>query len=272
MSNDNFPVIAGVEIITDAEGRFNLNCLHRASGLGDSKKPSEWLRTKQAKELIEELSGNSHLGQALISTAKGGINPGTFAHELLAISYAGWISAKFQLQVNQVFVDYKEGRIVQPVAIPIHNYALATKTHIAEVASRMLRMSGTSTIRMLGKICEEEGVSSAFLPNYTDEQLTRALGDLLKEHGSELSAIAANKRLIEMGYLEELSRRSSKKGEKKFKSITDKGLKYGKNETSKQNPNETQPRYFVDTFPELLDIINSYKRGNLTLVEENKDL
>ena len=151
---------------------------------------------------------------------------------------------------------------------PIVNHSLNAKTHIAEAASRMLRMSGTSTIRMLGKICEEEGVSSAFLPDYTDEHLTRALGDLLKEHGSELSAIAANKRLIEMGYLEELSRRSSKKGEKKFKSITDKGLKYGKNETSKQNPNETQPRYFVDTFPELLDLINNYKRGNLTLVEE----
>ena len=37
----------------------------------------------------------------------GGTQQGTFAHELLSISYAGWISPRYQLQVNQVFLDYK---------------------------------------------------------------------------------------------------------------------------------------------------------------------
>ena len=46
---------------------------------------------------------------------KGGLSQGTFAHELLAISYAGWISPAFQLQVNQVFLDYRTGKL-QPVA------------------------------------------------------------------------------------------------------------------------------------------------------------
>lgn len=108
------PMIAGIEITTDSEGRFSLNCLHKASGLGDSKKPSEWLRTKQAEELINELSGNSRLGQDVIKSVKGGVSPGTFSHELLAISYAGWISPSFQLQVNQVFIDYKTGKLSQP--------------------------------------------------------------------------------------------------------------------------------------------------------------
>lgn len=36
---------------------------------------------------------------------------GTFAHELLAISYAGWISPAFQLPVNQVFMDYRTGKL-----------------------------------------------------------------------------------------------------------------------------------------------------------------
>ncbi|MDD9228963.1 phage antirepressor KilAC domain-containing protein [Aeromonas hydrophila] len=122
------PVIAGVEITTDEAGRFNLNALHRASGTGDHKRPSKWLATEHAKALIEELqknlSPNQGFGQILldaeipVSVIKGGVSPGTFAHELLAISYAGWISPAFQLQVNQVFLDYRTGRLSVPVAKP----------------------------------------------------------------------------------------------------------------------------------------------------------
>lgn len=124
---NNMPVIAGVEITTDEAGRFNLNALHRASGTGDHKRPSKWLATEQAKALIEELqknlSPNQGFGQNLLDTdisvsvIKGGVSPGTFAHELLAISYAGWISPAFQLQVNQVFLDYRTGKLA-PVAKP----------------------------------------------------------------------------------------------------------------------------------------------------------
>ena len=52
------PVICGVEITTDRAGRYNLNALHRASGLGAHKAPAQWLRTLSAKQLIEELEKN----------------------------------------------------------------------------------------------------------------------------------------------------------------------------------------------------------------------
>ncbi len=45
----------------------------------------------------------------------GGTTPGTFAHELLAIEYAGWISPKFRLLVNQTFIDYKTGKLAPAV-------------------------------------------------------------------------------------------------------------------------------------------------------------
>ena len=114
------PMIAGVEITTDSEGRFNLNALHKASGEGDHKKPSAWLRGKQAQELISELeiqldqSVNLHSAHKSLNVVNGGVNPGTFAHELIALSYAGWIKPAFQLQVNQVFLDYRTGKL-QPV-------------------------------------------------------------------------------------------------------------------------------------------------------------
>lgn len=115
VSESTCPSIAGIEITTDAQGRFNLNALHKASGGENSKRPSMWLANKQAQELTEELSRNSSLGHELINSVKGGISPGTFAHELLAVSYAGWISPSFQLKVNQVFLDYRTGKL-QPTA------------------------------------------------------------------------------------------------------------------------------------------------------------
>ncbi|OTA20473.1 antirepressor [Xenorhabdus beddingii] len=111
IANSNLPVIAGVEITTDAEGRFNLNALHKASGAGESKEPNRWLRSKQAQELIAELPTNLAVGQEALKVQKGGTTPGTFAHELLAVSYAGWISPAFQLQVNQTFIDYRTGKL-----------------------------------------------------------------------------------------------------------------------------------------------------------------
>jgi hypothetical protein len=105
------PVVAGVEVAIDECGRFNLNAIHKASGLGDHKKPGKWMRTDSASDLIEELRANLSLGQEVVRSVKGGRTPGTFAHELLAVSYAGWISPAFQLKVNQVFMDYRTGNL-----------------------------------------------------------------------------------------------------------------------------------------------------------------
>ena len=108
---NNLPVVAGVPVNTDDQGRFNLNALHRASGGKAHKKPSQWIRRQEVKSLISELGVNSHLACEPIKSVNGGTSPGTYAHELLAISYAGWISPAFQLKVNQVFLDYRSGRL-----------------------------------------------------------------------------------------------------------------------------------------------------------------
>lgn len=109
--NKELPVICGVEITTDEYGRFNLNALHKASGLGADKAPNQWMRRSSAKSLINELAVNLQLGHEVIESKHGGDNNGTFAHELLAIEYAGWISPAFRLQVNQTFLDYRTGKL-----------------------------------------------------------------------------------------------------------------------------------------------------------------
>lgn len=118
MQNQNVPVICGVEITTDAEGRFNLNALHKASGSEKKNGPSYWLALESTKQLIVELEKQTT--EISVVTVEGR-NGGTFAHELLAVEYAGWISPAYRLQVNQTFLDFKTGRLA-PVNISLPNF------------------------------------------------------------------------------------------------------------------------------------------------------
>lgn len=99
-------IISDTLISVDQHKRVNLNALHRASGLGRHKAPNKWLRLTSTNELISEIDQTPDLASG-IKINNGGKTPGTFAHELLAISYAGWISPKFQLEVNRVFLQSK---------------------------------------------------------------------------------------------------------------------------------------------------------------------
>lgn len=131
----DFVQIGGVEITTDSEGRFNLNSLHKASKLGVEKAPAQWLRNKQTVELIRELE-NETMQICTVSTE--GRNGGTFAHELLAVSYAGWISPSFQLKVNQAFIDMKTGKTVKPLTTTetlIHMLQLQAEVERRQAAS-----------------------------------------------------------------------------------------------------------------------------------------
>jgi prophage antirepressor-like protein len=129
-----------------------------------------------------------------------------------------------------------------------------------EKASSILNCSETSKIKMLANVATNNGLPSNLLPSYVDEKLTRSLSELLKIHGSNLSATKANKILLELGYLQKLTRPSTGKTTKEFWNITSTGLRYGKNEISVQNDKETQPRWYEETFPELLNEIEHQAR------------
>ncbi|HEX6827122.1 MAG TPA: KilA-N domain-containing protein [Nitrospiraceae bacterium] len=101
-------VIADIIIVQDAHGRYSLNTLYKASGSTARKEPSKWLANTSTQELIAELETQNTF--SCIDVVKGGNAAGTYAHELLAVSYAGWISPAFQLKVNQAFLDMKQGQ------------------------------------------------------------------------------------------------------------------------------------------------------------------
>ena len=85
------------------------------------------------------------------------------------------------------------------------------------------------------------------------DQRTEPITNLLKRHQVGLSAAKANRILLAKGLLEEKTRPSETEPGKlrSYKALTDKGLQYGINK-EQQLVNETTPRYFVDSFPELV--------------------
>lgn len=110
-------VINNREILTSSSGfgeLYLLNEIHRASGSDPNHRPSNWLRLKQTQDQIQYLT-DAQICASPIKIVKGGLDgQGTFAHELLVISYASWISAEFHIKVNQAFMDMHRPKIQLP--------------------------------------------------------------------------------------------------------------------------------------------------------------
>lgn len=88
-----------------------------------------------------------------------------------------------------------------------------------------------------------------------------SMTNLLKARGVGISAVKANKVLLELGLLEEKQRPSSKDPGKmkKYKVLIAEGLKFGINRENISTPDQTSPYYYVETFGELLNLIVSNK-------------
>ena len=116
-----------------------------------------------------------------------------------------------------------------------------------------MKVNDASRILMYENLCKDFNIPTGFLPKYehNGSRQMKALSVLLKENGCKVSAVKFNQKLIEHGYLEEKERPSSKSSTKKFKALTEKGLKYGENAVNPHNQKEVQPLYYEDTFRQL---------------------
>jgi hypothetical protein len=125
-------------------------------------------------------------------------------------------------------------------------------------AADILKVSDISRLQLVHHVYTMNGISVSALPSYVEKtRPTFSAKDLLEKNGCGISSIAFNKLMIAGGYMEEKTRSSSKgkNGVKKFKALTEKGLKYGQNDTNPSNPREIQPHYFEDTFMELFNLL-----------------
>ena len=117
----------------------------------------------------------------------------------------------------------------------------------------LLNLNDSSVLSLVKQVATPLGLPT---PDYTPSKgILRSAGELLKENGCNISAQVFNKKMIEKGYMVELTRPSSNGSVKKFKSITGDGLGFGENQVNPNNPKSTQPLYYEDKFVKLLQLL-----------------
>jgi hypothetical protein len=150
-------------------------------------------------------------------------------------------------------------------AVAVNGTKVIGELAIMECFTRLLKPAPSSQMLMLTKIAENNGLDPKFLPGYAVDAAPDAAGGssmptksataLLKDHDIRMSPAIFNRSLAAAGLLKVMQRKNSKQEMVDFWSITDKGLRYGKNLTSPQSPRETQPHWYVDRFLELAGLI-----------------
>lgn len=112
-------IIAEQEITINKSGLYCLNDLHKAAmaegRATESQRPSVFLSSESVSRFVRAL--DSEAGKpASVVTVKGG-KSGTYAVELVAMKYTGWIDPAYEVKVYQAVQALKRGDIGQAVAL-----------------------------------------------------------------------------------------------------------------------------------------------------------
>ncbi|EJF07812.1 KilA-N domain-containing protein [Thiovulum sp. ES] len=211
---------------------------------------------------------NIHNGD-LVVVNKGGNDKniqGTWIHRKLIIAFARWLSPDFAVWCDETIEDILSQRFAPKIS-------LKEKLELEFVGVKntieILRPSEASKIKMVETIHKKFDLETSYLPEYSDENHTYSAKALLEKFEIKISVQQFNKEMISAGFLETKTRKSSKYRTEKdvdgkevkipilkeFKSLTEKGLKFGKNLISPKNQLESQPHYFESKFSELLNIL-----------------
>lgn len=245
------------------------------------KRWPDYFRLDAAKAFIDALSSDVQIcASQLVESQKGNtvkFEQGTWVHPDIAIHLAQWLSPQFAVQVSRWVREWMiagKNPVTPPAQTPILlpldiDIRVKCEFVAADGAAKLLGLGDGSRIKMAHTICKTHGLSVDFLPNYTEEGVTQSLTALLKESGVGMSAKKVNEVLIQIGIIEIRTRASTKNPErtKEFKSLTEKGLTFGKNLINPNNQKETQPHFYADKFPDLLDMVNAHLKPKFTLVQ-----
>lgn len=265
-------VIDGVSVRQFSESFFCLNDLQRAAMLADGETRSsrtlevhEFMRRPETQQLIDlikkETTGNSRSMSEPVITVPGR-NGGTFVCKELVYSYAMWISPAFNLKVIRTF----DSIVMQQQVIDAESERIKAAIIILESATKTLNLSNSSKLSAYQKLQQFAGLPN-IMPSYAidapsdavdgSSRPTNSLTEFIRKNGLNISAQAAFKRLAELGLVERKSRPSTKGADKtkQFWSITAKGLIYGKNITSPNNPRETQPHFYESKSADLVKLM-----------------
>ncbi|MFM5175891.1 KilA-N domain-containing protein [Aeromonas caviae] len=134
----NAIVIESHSIAVKADGMYCLNDLHKAAmALGkatESQKPSNFIKSQ-----ADFVAAVDATGVSSVKTIKGGVKQGTWAIEIVAMKYAGWIDASFEVQVYAAAQALRHGDIEKAVEL--------SGSKAAKVALDDMRLAKAVTLR-----------------------------------------------------------------------------------------------------------------------------
>lgn len=207
----NALTLTTITIRQDAEGRYCLNDLHKASGGEEKNKPKFWLENKQTQELVQELSEGGNppsVNNQPISVIRGGKNQGTFVVKELVYAYAMWTSPRFHLQVIRAYDELVAQKVTAASKLVVRHDARVEYKPMQEALRQSRDELGKETKHfhysneadMLNRIVL--GMTSKQYREHHQLLEGRSIRDILTV--TELAAFAdlerANKTFIDLGY------------------------------------------------------------------------
>ena len=137
-------LIISNQAISQHNGLYSLNDLHKASGGAKKHEPYQFMRNQETKELIAEIESEKQIAyETVIGKGK---NQGTYVCKELVYRYAMWISPKFSLMVIRTFDDLVQQQMVQNYSLlDQYNKAVLEFEKLSDMASnagRMLNLTG----------------------------------------------------------------------------------------------------------------------------------
>ena len=207
----NALTLTTITIRQDAEGRYCLNDLHKASGGEQRHQPRYWLENLQTQDLVKELSDSGNplsLNNSPITIIKGGKNQGTFVVKELVYAYAMWISPRFHLQVIRAYDELVAQKVTAASKLVVRHDARVEYKPMQEALRQSREELGKETKHfhysneadMLNRIVL--GMTSKQYREHHQLLEGRSIRDILTV--TELAAFAdlerANKTFIDLGY------------------------------------------------------------------------
>lgn len=154
-----YPTVSvnGVSVRVDDQGRYSLNDLHASAVCSAQAKenqgPSQFLRSKKVKDFVQTLARMQKCTleeNQPVKVINGGLNQGVWALEIVAIRYAAWLSAEFEIRVYQTFQSFvRQGFDAMARLNKIDHVINAETKEVSQCASRMGKWGAGGRKRLL---------------------------------------------------------------------------------------------------------------------------
>ena len=236
--------------ITETNGQRAVSARELHAFLESKQEFANWIKNRIEKyDLIENVDFVRLTNLSSESQGRGGQNKVEYALSIDAAKELSMVEGNDKgKQARKYFISC-ERKLKEVVTTP-KEIGFKEKMAAASWAAKFLNLNDNSKLLIAKTILEPLDLP---LPDYTPSkgQLLPAKA-LLEQNGIALSSQQFNRKMMEKGYMTELSRPSSKGLIKHFKSLTSKASEYGENQVNTSNPRETQPLYYADKFISLL--------------------